>query len=96
MAFVLSRDERTFPMARLVVVALVPVAFVKVRFWRVVEPETVTVDARSAVVVAFPSIITEPENKPLPCTESANEGEVVPRPRNPVALMTFVKEPEEP
>ena len=39
-ALVLRRDETMEEMAREVVVAFVPVAFAKVKFWRVVEPDT--------------------------------------------------------
>ena len=40
LASVLRRAEGMEEMAKEVVVALEPVAFTKVKFWRVVEPET--------------------------------------------------------
>ena len=76
-------------------VALVPVAFVNVKFWSVVDPETVRATALKRDVVAFPSISTEPEKSPLPETESAADGEVVPKPRYPAALITLVRFPDE-
>ena len=80
---------------REVEVALVPVAFVNVKFWSVVDPETVRATALKRDVVAFPSISTEPEKSPLPETESAADGEVVPKPRYPAALITLVRFPDE-
>ncbi len=45
------------------------------------------------VAVMF-AALTFPENKPLPCTESACDGDVVPRPRLPAALKMFTKAPD--
>ncbi len=67
------------------VVALVPVAFTNVKFWRVVEPVARRfANARVPVAVMF-AAKRLPEKRPLPCTESVWEGVVVPIPTFPLA-----------
>ncbi len=59
LALVFSSEEVMPEMASAVVVAAVPVAFTKVKFWRVVEPMTNKSPEELMVVVAEPPILKE-------------------------------------
>ena len=76
---------------KVVVVAAVPVALVKVKFWNVEAPPMASVPV--AVKLASETL---PEKRPLPCTESAWLGDVVPMPKNPrpVSRATSVRVPD--
>jgi hypothetical protein len=77
------RPEVSEEIAKLVVVAWVPVAFTNVKFWRVVEPVAARLaNVRVPVAVMFPAVRL-PETRALPCTASLCEGVVVPIPTVP-------------
>ena len=59
LALVFSSEEAMPEIASEVVVAAVPVAFTKVKFWRVVEPMTNKSPEELMVVVAEPPILKE-------------------------------------
>lgn len=69
---------------KFVVVAEVPVAFTKVKFWRVEDPS-----AKRFVLVTVPVAVklasdTFPLNNPFPCTENTCDGDEVPIPTFPL------------
>src|SRR3989344_8402021 len=63
-----SEPEVMLEMAKLVVVACVPVALTKVKFWRVVEEVT-----RRFVVVAWPKMVSPPPCVPFPIVVLASD-----------------------
>ncbi len=90
---VLSSALEMPDIAKLVVVALEVVALRAVKFWSVVEPVANMLSAVSVPVAVMLVAVKLPAKNPLPTTESAANGLVVPMPTLPpikVATVAFV------
>ena len=71
-----------------VVVAAVPVALRKVKFWSVDDPVAKRFANESVPVAVMLAAVMLPLKRPLPCTESFWAGVVEPMPANPVDALT--------